>query len=143
MTTSSLDPYSGTEPALRPIMPGQLIPNSENLFIRLGKTPGDPFTTNASFRTITCSSRGARHALFIRSKRTDNQWCIYSDNAEMVGWLQKTVQGMPNPETAGSGTAVMGAVFLQRGDQCGSWNQPVHPGAKEVSLTWSRLINRS
>gem|GEM_PF-4985573 len=87
------------------------MPNSENLFIRLGETPGDPFTTNASFRTITCLPRGARHALFIRSKRTDNQWCIYSDNAEMVGWLQKTVQGMPNPETAGSGTAVMGAVF--------------------------------
>jgi len=45
----------------------------------------------------------------------------------MVGWLQKTVQGMPNLETAGSG----------------SWNQPVRPGTKEVSLTWSKLINRS
>ena len=59
MTTASLDLFSETGPALPPIMPGKLILNGENPFIRLSDAPGDPFTTDASLWTITWSLRGA------------------------------------------------------------------------------------
>ena len=140
MTASSLDLLSGSGPALPPIVPGKLILNGENPFIRLSEAPGDPFTTDASLWTVTWSPAGAGHALFIRSELTGGRWRIYSDNAEMVRWLQTTVQGVLNPDTAGSGMAVVPAAFARRGDLQGSWNQTVRSDADEVSLTWSRLL---
>ena len=121
-------------------MPGTLILNGENPFIRLSGSPGDPFTTDASLWTVTYSPAGGGHALFIRSELTDDEWRIYADNPEMVRWLQTTVQGMLNPETAGSQIPVVDATFSRRGEVQGSWNQTVRSAADEVSLTWSRLI---
>ena len=54
MTTSILDMSSGTGPALPPIVPGKLILNGENPFIRLSRAPGEPYTTDASLWTVTC-----------------------------------------------------------------------------------------
>ena len=87
MTTASLDMSSGTGPGLPPIVPGKLILNGENPFIRLSRTPGEPFSSDASLWTITYSPRGAGHALFIRSELTDDRWRIYADNRELVRWL--------------------------------------------------------
>ena len=140
MTTSSLDMSSETGPALPPIVPGKLILNGENPFIRLSDAPGDPFTTDASLWTITYSPRGAGHALFIRSELTDDQWRIYSDNPDMVSWLQATVQGMLNPETASSRIAVLEARFSRHGDVRSNWTQKVCSDADEIVLAWSNLI---
>jgi len=141
MTTSSLDMSSGTGPALPPIVPGKLILNGENPFIRLSHAPGGPFTTDASLWTITWSPRGAGHALFIRSELTDDRWRIYSDNPALASWLQATVQGMLNPETAGNDIAVVEAGFSRQGDLQASWTQSVHSGADEIVLAWSNFID--
>ena len=140
MTTASLDMSSGTGPGLPPIVPGKLILNGENPFIRLSRAPGEPFSSDASLWTITYSPRGAGHALFVRSELTDDRWRIYADNRELVRWLQATVQGMLNPETAGSHIAVIEAMFSQQGDLQGSWTQRVHSSADEITLTWRDLI---
>ena len=102
MSTPSLDMFSETGPALPPIVPGKLILNGENPFLRLSHTPGGPTTTDASLWSITYSPKGAGHALFIKSELTENQWRIYSDNPEMVSWLQTSIQGMLNPEPPGT-----------------------------------------
>ena len=141
MTTSSLDMSSETGPAFPPIVPGRVILNGENPFIRLSAAPGDPFTTDASLWTVTYSPRGAGHALFIRSELTDGRWRIYSDNAGMVSWLQATVQGMLNPETAGGGIAVVEAGFSRHGDVQSSWTQTVRSDADEIVLAWSDLMD--
>ena len=140
MTSSSLDLTSGAAPALPPIVPGKVILVGENPFIRLSEAAGDPFTTDASLWTVTYSPAGAGHALFIRSELTEDEWRIYADNAEMVRWLQKTVQGMLNPETAGGGVAVERATFSRGGDARGGWSQTARSGSDEISLNWSRLI---
>ena len=140
VTASSLDLRSGTGPALPPIVPGKVILNGENPFIRLSEAPGGPFTTDASLWTVTHSPKGAGHALFMRSELTDGQWRIHSDNADLVRWLQATVQGMLNPETAGADLAVGEATFSRRGDVRGVWRQTVRSGADEIALTWSRLL---
>ena len=141
MITSSLDMSSETGPALPPIIPGKLILNGENPFIRLSDAPGDPLTTDASIWTITYSPKGAGHALFIRSELTDDQWRIYSDNPEMVSWLQATVQGMLNPETASSRIAVLDARFSRYGDVQSNWTQNVRSDTDEIVLAWSNLID--
>ena len=131
---------SGTGPGLPPIVPGKLILNGENPFIRLSAAPGDPFTTDASLWTVTYSPQGAGHALFIRSELTGGQWRIYSDNPGMVSWLQATVQGMLNPETASSRIAVLKAGFSRHGDVQTSWTQEVRSDTDEIVLAWSNLI---
>ncbi len=131
---------SETGPGLPPIVPGKLILNGENPFIRLSDAPGDPFTTDASLWTITYSPKGAGHALFIRSELTDDQWRIYSDNPGMVNWLQATVQGMLNPETASSRIAVLKASFSRHGDVQSNWTQRVRSDTDDIVLVWSSLI---
>ena len=89
---------------------------------------------------MTYSPKGAGHALFMRSELTQGQWRIHSDSADLARWLQATVQGMLNPETAGTDLAVAEAAFSRRGDVQGVWSQTVRSGADEIALTWSRLL---
>jgi hypothetical protein len=132
---------SGTGPGLPPIVPGRLILNGENPFIRLSRAPGEPFSSDASLWTITYSPRGAGHALFIRSELTNDRWRIYSDHPPLVRWLQATVQGMLNPETAGDDIAVTAAMFSRQGDLQGKWTQRVHADADLITLAWGKLID--
>src|SRR5205807_199340 len=104
-----------------PADPNRVILTGENPFIRLSANDGDPFTTNASFwRIITCPA-GPGHVLYLNSELTGNRWRIYADNIAMARWLQSTVQGMLNPETAsrrqagrGRGSAKGGPSALAR-----------------------------
>ena len=141
MTTSAIDMSSEAGPALPPIMPGRLILNGENPFIRLSHAPGEPLSADASLWTVTYSPKGAGHALFIKSELTDRRWRIYSDNPELVRWLQTTVQKMLNPETASGEIAIIEAAFSQQGDLRDSWIQKVHAVADEIILSWSHLID--
>ena len=139
-TPSPYDMVSGTAPGLPPLMPGRLVLNGENPFIRLTETEGAPFSTDASLWTINWSPRGAGRALFIQSELTQGRWRIYSDNAPMVRWLQATVQGMLNPATADSAIAIVRASFTQEGNLQSRWTQSVHAEGDEIVLTWSDLL---
>src|SRR6202050_4713723 len=116
--------------------PNRVILTGENPFIRLSTTGAEPFTTNASFwRIITCPA-GPGHVLYVRSELTENRWRIYSDNIAMARWLQATVQGMLNPETADISIPVDDAEFAKSGDPRYFWTETAitHDGA--VALTW-------
>jgi hypothetical protein len=91
--------------------PNQLILTGENPFIRLSETDGAPFSTNASFWRIILSPAGPGHVLYIKSELTNDRLKIYSDNIAMARWLQSTVQGMLNAETADASIPVIDATF--------------------------------
>ena len=80
--------------------PNAVILTGENPFMRLSATDGGPNTTEASFWRITFSPGGPGHVLYLKSELTEGQLRIYSDNIAMTRWLQSTVQGMLNAETA-------------------------------------------
>ena len=141
MNAKTLDMYSGPDSGLPPILPGKPILVGENPFIRLGQEPGMAFTTDASLWTLVYSPEGAGHALFIRSELTDNQWRIYSDNPRMVRWLQSTVQGMLNPETATDQIAVIDSNFSRQGNVREGWIQKVHSDAIEITMNWSNFLD--
>ena len=89
--------------------PNRTILTGENPFIRLSATKDGPITTNASYwRIITCPA-GPDHVLYLKSELTENHWLIYSDNIAMARWLQGTVQGMLNAETADTAIPVVDA----------------------------------
>jgi hypothetical protein len=122
-----------------PADPNRVILTGENPFIRLSQTDGGPNTTNASFwRIITCPA-GPGHVLYIHSELSDNRWRIYADNIAMARWLQSTVQGMLNPETADTTIPVLDAQFTKSGDPRYFWTERIVAREEEITLTWYQI----
>src|SRR5438067_12353842 len=95
--------------------PNRTILTGENPFIRLSATKDGAITTNASYwRIITCPA-GPGHVPSLKSELTDNRWLIYSDNIAMARWMQASVQGMLNAESAGPSIRVVCAAFSKAG----------------------------
>ena len=116
--------------------PNRVILTGENPFIRLSAGDGDAVTTNASFwRIVTCPA-GPGHVLYLRSELTEGRWRIYSDNIAMARWLQSTVQGMLNAETADPAIPVTDAQFSKSGDPRYFWTETVVARDEEIALTW-------
>jgi hypothetical protein len=122
-----------------PADPNRVILTGENPFIRLSVNDGDPFTTNASFwRIIFCPS-GPGHVLYLNSELTGNRWRIYADNIAMARWLQTTVQGMLDPETADMAIPVIDAQFTKSGDPRYFWTERVTARDEDIALTWYQI----
>jgi len=122
-----------------PADPNRVILTGENPFIRLSAKDGDPLTTNASFwRIITCPA-GPGHVLYVTSELTGNRWRIYADNIAMARWLQSTVQGMLNPETADTSIPVTEAQFTKSGDPRYFWTEAIKSREEEIALTWYQI----
>ena len=125
--------------SLPKVQPGKIILNGENPFIWLSEKQGETLTSSASLWTITYSEKGAGHALFLKSELTNNQWRIYSDNEAMTRWLQSTVQGMLNSETASTEIPVINASFTRRGDTQKEWIQEVKSEEDEIKMIWRSM----
>jgi len=119
--------------------PNRLILTGENPFIRLSETDGGPNTTNASFWRIILCPAGPGHVLYIKSELTEDRWRIYSDNIAMARWLQSTVQGMLNAETADQTIPVIDAEFSKSGDARDFWTERLVTSDEEIALTWYKI----
>jgi hypothetical protein len=119
--------------------PNHVILTGENPFIRLSHSDGDPNTTDASFWRILFCPAGPGHVLYLKSELTENRWRIYADNIAMARWLQSTVQGMLNAETADESIPVVDAEFIKTGDARDFWTERVIALDEEIALTWYRL----
>ena len=122
-----------------PADPNRVILTGENPFIRLSVNDGDPFTTNASFWRIISCPAGPGHVLYLKSELTADRWRIYADNIAMARWLQATVQGMLNPETANTTIPVIDAQFTKSGDPRYFWTEEIVAYDEEIGLTWYQI----
>ena len=116
--------------------PNRTIMTGENPFIRLSETDGGSNTTNASFWRVLFSPGGPGHVLYIKSEVTDGDWMIYSDNIAMTRWLQMTIQGMLDAETADTSIPVIEAEFAKEGDPKYYWTERIVSAEDEVTMTW-------
>jgi hypothetical protein len=121
--------------------PHRVLCCGENPFIRISETDGGPETTIASFWRNVLSPAGPGHVLYMKSELTDNQWRIWSDNIAMTRWLQKTIQGVLNPELADLSIPVQEAVFTKDGDPNNFYTEYVSGELDEISLTWFDLCD--
>ena len=119
--------------------PNRVILTGENPFIRLSAKEGGTLTTSASFWRIIFCPAGMGHVLYLKSELTENRWRIYSDNIAMARWLQSTVQGMLNAETADAAIPVLDAQFTKSGDPRYFWTERVVSRDEEISLTWYEI----
>lgn len=116
--------------------PNRVILTGENPFIRLSESDGDPNTTDASFWRIIFCPAGPGHVLYLKSELTENRLHIYSDNIAMARWLQTTVQGMLNADTADAAIPVLDAQFTKSGDQRYFWSERIVSSDEDITLTW-------
>jgi len=116
--------------------PNRVILTGENPFIRISQKDGDPNSTDASFWRILFCPAGPGHVLYLKSELTENRWRIYADNIAMARWLQATVQGMLNAETADASIPVIDAEFSKSGDPRYFWTERVQARGEEILLTW-------
>ena len=116
--------------------PNHVILTGENPFLRLSETDGGPITTNASFWRILFCPAGPGHVLYLNSELTQHRWRIYSDNIAMARWLQSTVQGMLNAETADPSIPVIDAQFSKSGDPRYFWTERLTAHGEDIALTW-------
>ncbi|MGH6896067.1 MAG: hypothetical protein ACREJ5_05920 [Geminicoccaceae bacterium] len=119
--------------------PNRVILTGENPFLRLSHNDGDPNTTDASFWRIIFCPAGPGHVLYLKSELTENRWRIYADNIAMARWLQSTVQGMLNAETADAAIPVLDARFTRSGDPRYFWTERVAAPDEEITLTWYEI----
>lgn len=112
------------------------IMTGENPFIRISEKDGDAHSTDASFWRVIFSPSGPGHVLFLRSELTENQTMIYADNIALARWLQETIQGMLNADTADLSIPIIDAGFSREGDTSTYWTERVLTHDEEVSLTW-------
>ena len=57
----------------------------------------------------------------------------------MTRWLQSTVQGMLNTETADLALPVIDAVFSKSGDTRDYWTERLQAGPDAIALTWYNI----
>jgi len=57
----------------------------------------------------------------------------------MARWLQTTVQGMLNPETADTTIPVVDAEFSKSGDPRDFWTESLFAHDEEIALTWYQI----
>ena len=119
--------------------PNRTILTGENPFIRLSSKDGDPNSTDASYWRIIHCPMGPGHVLYIKSELTEGRWRIYSDNIAMARWLQKTVQGMLNPDLLDTTIPVVDASFDKSGDPHYFWTEHVTTHDEEIALTWHEI----
>lgn len=108
----------------------------ENPFIRLSETDGGPETTVASYWRNVMSPAGPGHVLYMKSELTDGRWRIWSDNIAMTRWLQRTIQGVLNPELKDKTIPVEEAWFEKSGDPDRFYTETVQSDSDNLSLTW-------
>src|SRR5262245_62208797 len=99
-----------------PVDPNAVLMTGENSFIRLSHDGGKTLSDRVShWRVLWCPS-GAGHALFIQSALTDGKVRIYTDNAAVARWLQRTIETLLFPAFADVAVPVIGARFERAGD---------------------------
>ena len=108
----------------------------ENPFIRLSETDGGPETTVASYWRNVMSPEGPGHVLYMKSELTEGRWRIWSDNIAMTRWLQRTIQGVLNPELKDETIPVEEAWFEKSGDPDRFYTETVEGDGDSLSLTW-------
>ena len=117
-----------------PVMTG------ENSFVRLSEDGGKTVADRVSHWRVLWSPAGQGHALFIESTLTGNSPRLYSDNAGVARFLQRTIEVLLYKEFSNPELAVVEAKFLRGGDCLGTVEERVVGRQDEIVMTWWDLM---
>jgi hypothetical protein len=112
-----------------PVMTG------ENSFVRLSNDNGNTIPERVSHWRVLWSPAGQGHALFIESTLL-KQKCVYSDNAGVARFLQRTIELLLHPPFADGGLPIVDAKFERTGNSLSTVEERIVAAKDQIVLTW-------
>ena len=125
------------EPRL--VDPHDPVMTGENSFVRLSNDGGTTIPERVSHWRVLWSPAGQGHALFIESTLL-KQKCVYSDNAGVARFLQRTIETLLHKPFADESLPVVDARFERSGDSLSTVTERVVSRQEEIVLTWWDLM---
>src|SRR5438128_8965666 len=120
----------------QPVDPNDVLMTGENSFVRFSLDGGKTLSTRVSHWRVLWCAAGAGHAMFVQSPLTDNTVKIYSDNAAVARWLQRSIEKLLFPTFADTSTPIITAEFRRGGDPRSSAFEAIDSATDHIRLTW-------
>ena len=120
--------------------PHEVVMTGENSFIRLSDDGGKTIADRISHWRVLWSPAGQGHALFIESPLAGKGPRLYSDNAGMARFLQRTIETLLHPPFADESLPVIDADFTRTGNALSTVEERVASGRDEIVLAWWDLM---
>ena len=121
------------EPRL--VDPHDPVMTGENSFVRLSNDNGSTIPERVSHWRVLWSTAGQGHALFIESTLL-KQKCIYSDNAGVARFLQRTIELLLHPPFADGGLPIVDAKFERTGNSLSTVEERIVSEREQIILAW-------
>ena len=119
--------------------PHDVLMTGENSFVRLSNDGGKTIADRVSHWRVLWSPAGQGHALFIESRLT-NAIRIYSDNAGVARFLQRTIEVLLHKPFADESLPVIDADFTRTGNSLSTVEERVVSAKDEIILSWWDLM---
>ncbi len=119
--------------------PHDVLMTGENSFIRLSDDNGKTIAERVSHWRVLWSPAGQGHALFMESTLAKNIR-IYSDNAGVARFLQRTIEIYLHAPFAEASLPVIDAEFTRTGNSLSTVEERVTSGKDEIVLSWWDLM---
>ena len=119
--------------------PHDVLMTGENSFIRLSNDGGKTIADRVSHWRVLWSPAGQGHAMFIESTLSKTIH-LYSDNAGMARFLQRTIESLLHPPFADESLPVIDADFTRTGSALSTVEERVSSGKDEIVLAWWDLM---
>ncbi|MCD6042664.1 MAG: hypothetical protein K0R40_2267 [Burkholderiales bacterium] len=113
-----------------PVMTG------ENSFIRLSDDGGKTINDRCSHWRVLWSPAGQGHVLFMEGSLCGSKARIYSDNAGVVRFLQRTIEALLHKPFADESLPIIDAKFERTGNSLSTVEERVVAQRDEVILAW-------
>ena len=127
-----------TEPQV--VDPHDPVMTGENSFVRLSDDGGKTIADRVSHLRVLWSPAGQGHALFIESPLTGKGPRVYSDNAGVARFLQRTIEVLLHQPFADESLPVVEAKFLRGGNSLSTVEERVVSREDEILMTWWDLM---
>ncbi len=124
---------------LQMVDPHDVVMTGENSFVRLSNDGGKAIADRVSHWRVLWSPAGHGHALFIESPLTGGIK-IFSDNAGVARYLQRTIEILLYKEFADESLPVVDARFERTGHSLSTVEERVVSSGQEIILAWWDLM---
>jgi hypothetical protein len=126
------------EPQL--VDPNDVVMTGENSFVRLSADGGKTIRDRVSHWRVLWSPAGQGHVLFIETPLLGKAPRIYSDNAGVARFLQRTIEVLLYKEFADEDLPIIDAQFSRTGSSLSTVEERVVSTDDEIIMSWWDLM---
>jgi len=124
--------------------PHDVLMTGENSFIRLSNDGGKTIIDRVSHWRVLWSPAGQGHAMFIETPLTGKERAsaprIYSDNAGVARFLQRTIEVLLHKPFADESIPIIDAAFTRSGNCLGTVEERIVSATDLIILAWWDLM---